>query len=432
VTVLGEGEPVATPDLAALPGPVPSLVAYVVADEALAPAGVLRAFLSEHLPAGLVPQRFVHLASRPLNRTCFVERDGVAAQRINPAARWAVDRRDVSALPPEERRAAVREMARTLTRQPLRLDAAPMARGVGIRESETDAVLVYALDHGIADGWSNFVFSRELVQLYAAGLAGADAALPALPFDTLDFAHDERARFADSGRRDLAFWTAHLRGAPARLDLPKDRPRPALQTFNGASVVRTLPAELGRALVQTTAGLNCAMTVLVHVEQRYGARLRPADLIDARTVRDLAAAIRGHAAAAGAVLGDDGRLIEPVPAGRAPVVPMEPKGTKPPSFFLHGWGGSVLSLLDLARALGPDQPAYGLQAVGADGSLQARRQSGGDRRPACAAHARDGSPRAVLSGRLFGGRAGGLRGGAPARLVRQPGRPVGAARYDTT
>ncbi|MGH7785717.1 MAG: amino acid adenylation domain-containing protein, partial [Candidatus Binatia bacterium] len=378
----------------ALPGPVPSLVAYVVADERLAPAGVLRAFLSEHLPAALVPPRFVHLASLPLNRsgkidrqalpqpgaepgaaaprpvqpessidtrlaalfidllrleavrpsddffdcgghsllamqlvsrvrdsfgvaleiqhvfefptlaalsrcvaelspiarrdgeavapaidrrvpqplsfaqqrlwffaklvpeqgvynipgalrfrrgadlavlqrcidalvarhpslrTCFVERDGVAAQRIDPAARWAVERRDVSALPPEQRRAAVRELARGLTRQPFRLDAAPLARAVLIRESESDAVLVYALNHGIADGWSNFVFSRELVQLYAAALAGADASLPALPFDTLDFAHDERERFADSGHREVEFWTAHLRGAPARLDLP--------------------------------------------------------------------------------------------------------------------------------------------------------------------------------------------------------------------
>ncbi|MGH7786297.1 MAG: AMP-binding protein [Candidatus Binatia bacterium] len=114
-----------------------------------------------------------------------------------------------------------------------------------------------------------------------------------------------------------------------------------------------------------------AMTVLVHIEQRYGARLRPADLIDARTVRDLAAAIRGLTEDAGAAIAaDDGRMIGPMPAGRAPVVPMGPKGTKPPFFFLHGWGGSVLSLLDLARALGPDQPAYGLQAVGSDGTLR--------------------------------------------------------------
>ncbi len=49
------------------------------------------------------------------------------------------------------------------------------------------------------------------------------------------------------------------------------------------------------------------------------------------------------------------------------LVPLQPSGTKPPLFFTHGWGGDVFGLQRLALLLPPDQPSYGLQAVGLDG-----------------------------------------------------------------
>jgi amino acid adenylation domain-containing protein len=49
------------------------------------------------------------------------------------------------------------------------------------------------------------------------------------------------------------------------------------------------------------------------------------------------------------------------------LVPLQPQGAKPPFFFVHGWGGDVYGFLGLAQLLAPDQPAYGIQAVGLDG-----------------------------------------------------------------
>ncbi len=49
------------------------------------------------------------------------------------------------------------------------------------------------------------------------------------------------------------------------------------------------------------------------------------------------------------------------------LVPLQPMGSKPPVFCIHGIGGDVYSFLDLARELAPDRPVYGLQAVGLDG-----------------------------------------------------------------
>ncbi|OLT59486.1 alpha/beta fold hydrolase [Moorena bouillonii] len=56
--------------------------------------------------------------------------------------------------------------------------------------------------------------------------------------------------------------------------------------------------------------------------------------------------------------------------GAAPwssVVPIQPNGSKPPLFCIHGAGGNILSFRDLARYLGSEQPFYGLQSLGLDG-----------------------------------------------------------------
>ena len=52
----------------------------------------------------------------------------------------------------------------------------------------------------------------------------------------------------------------------------------------------------------------------------------------------------------------------------ASLAPLQPRGSRPPLFLTHGWGGDVYGFLDVARALAPSQPVYGLQAVGLDGA----------------------------------------------------------------
>ena len=49
------------------------------------------------------------------------------------------------------------------------------------------------------------------------------------------------------------------------------------------------------------------------------------------------------------------------------LVAIQPSGTKPPLFFVHGVGGNVLNLRPLSLRLGADYPLYGLQAQGLDG-----------------------------------------------------------------
>jgi thioesterase domain-containing protein len=52
------------------------------------------------------------------------------------------------------------------------------------------------------------------------------------------------------------------------------------------------------------------------------------------------------------------------------LVPLQPEGSRPPFFCVHGVGGNVLGFHDLARHLGSDQPFYALQPQGLDGKRE--------------------------------------------------------------
>ena len=92
------------------------------------------------------------------------------------------------------------------------------------------------LHHIACDGWSDGVFWRELV----AGYRGRE--LPPLPVQYGDYAHWQRCWADQDGYAEqLAYWEKHLADLQV-LELPADRPRPAMQSFDGAYVPFTVPA----------------------------------------------------------------------------------------------------------------------------------------------------------------------------------------------
>jgi thioesterase domain-containing protein len=88
------------------------------------------------------------------------------------------------------------------------------------------------------------------------------------------------------------------------------------------------------------------------VEKEFGKKLLLTDLLQAPTIEELVALVR----------------LETPSAARSAVIALQPLGSKPPFYFVHGLGGSVLRFRDLARHMAPDQPFYGLQAQGLDGT----------------------------------------------------------------
>ncbi|MCC4598379.1 amino acid adenylation domain-containing protein, partial [Xanthomonas campestris pv. phormiicola] len=151
------------------------------------------------------------------------------------------------------------------TRTPFDLARGPLIRGRLLRLAEHEHRLLITMHHIVADGWSISVLLQELGALYAAFAQGQPDPLPPLSIQYPDYALWQR-RWLDGPllQRQLAFWREHLQGAPALLELPTDRPRPALQDYTGGTVDLALDADLTAALRRLSQrhGTTVFMTVL--------------------------------------------------------------------------------------------------------------------------------------------------------------------------
>ncbi|WP_214317640.1 non-ribosomal peptide synthetase [Nonomuraea sediminis] len=158
-------------------------------------------------------------------RTAFALRDGEPHQQVRPDLRIPIRRLD---LDPDDLEHLLKEDART----PFTLTEAPLARVTLIRLAPEEHVLAMALHHGVCDGWSTGVLVRELVHCYTTGTPDG---LPELKIQYADLAQPRPEPEA------LAYWRDELADAPV-LDLASDRPRPAVQSFAGATLETRLPA----------------------------------------------------------------------------------------------------------------------------------------------------------------------------------------------
>jgi amino acid adenylation domain-containing protein len=117
------------------------------------------------------------------------------------------------------------------------------------RTGETSHLLFVTMHHIVSDGWSLGIFTRELAALYDAFSAGCESPLSDLAIQYTDYAHWQRRWLsAELLQRQLDHWRTELRGAPEIINLPLDRPRPAVQTYRGCSHSFAIDADLARLL----------------------------------------------------------------------------------------------------------------------------------------------------------------------------------------
>ncbi|HYW09013.1 MAG TPA: condensation domain-containing protein, partial [Longimicrobium sp.] len=182
-------------------------------------------------------------------RTTFRVEDGVPAQHVAEAGWSPLDCIDLSPLPANEREAELRRIATTEAERPFDLEAGPLFRAGLVRLGEREHALLLCAHHAVSDGWSTGVLLRELGALYGAYLRGQPSPLPELPVQYADYAAWQRRHLAgEAMARQAAYWRERLAGAPALLELPTDRPRPAVQTHRGDRLHAGLPAPVLDAL----------------------------------------------------------------------------------------------------------------------------------------------------------------------------------------
>ena len=138
---------------------------------------------------------------------------------------------------------------------PFDLVAGPLLRARLVRAAADDHLLLLTLHHLVCDGWSMGVLLREFVALYEAFVSApadcrpSDSPLPELPIQYADFAVWQREQLRGPALAEqIAYWKDRLAAAPAALDLPTDRPRPAVQSSRGAKHEFGLPRSLTDAL----------------------------------------------------------------------------------------------------------------------------------------------------------------------------------------
>ncbi|MEU4146693.1 amino acid adenylation domain-containing protein, partial [Streptomyces parvulus] len=117
-------------------------------------------------------------------------------------------------------------------------------------------VLLLMVHHIAGDGWSLGPLIRDLAAAYTARASGHAPDWAPLPVQYADFTLWQRAALGDasdrtsSAGRQLAYWKQALAGLPDRLELPADRPLPAVASHRGGRVPLTVPADLHRAAVE--------------------------------------------------------------------------------------------------------------------------------------------------------------------------------------
>jgi amino acid adenylation domain-containing protein len=184
-------------------------------------------------------------------RATFATTDHGPRQIIHPAPSRPLPEIDLRALPASLREDEAERVLVAESRRPFDLEHGPLLRATLVRLSDApdiDAALLLCMHHTASDGWSFRVVVSDLAALYPAALEGKPDPLPELPVRYADFAAWQRRRLdGPEGERQLSYWSEALRGAPTRLDLPADRPRPPVQRFRGAIATRPLPESLARA-----------------------------------------------------------------------------------------------------------------------------------------------------------------------------------------
>ncbi|HYH47367.1 MAG TPA: condensation domain-containing protein, partial [Thermoanaerobaculia bacterium] len=193
-------------------------------------------------------------------RTGFREGpDGQPVQVIEPWSPLGLPAVDLSALSGEAREAEVRRLVREEAGRPFDLAAGRPLRAAVLRldAAAAEHVLLLTVHHIAADGWSVGILVRELAALYGAFRAGRPAAaagLPELPVQYADFAAWQREWLSGAAlETQMAHWRRALAGA-ATLELPTDRPRPAVRNPRGARREVALPPALAEDLRRLARG----------------------------------------------------------------------------------------------------------------------------------------------------------------------------------
>ena len=193
-------------------------------------------------------------------RTRFVAENGQASQTIIPFLQAELSFTDLTNFSTDDRQAEEMRLIAQATETPFDLGQAPLWRVHLLRLNESEHLLIIVFHHIISDGWSVSIFLNELGTAY-----DHSTQLPDLPIQFSDYACWQQEYLqGEILDEQLNYWCEHLRGAPTFLELPTDKPRPAIQKYQGAQISKFVSAKLLNELksLSQREGVTLFMTLL--------------------------------------------------------------------------------------------------------------------------------------------------------------------------
>jgi amino acid adenylation domain-containing protein len=199
-------------------------------------------------------------------RTKFVERDGQPFQVISPPVKLNVSIIDLCDIEDAfSREAAAQRIMTEEVERPFDLSTGTLFRAHLLRLAAAEHTLLLTMHHAVTDRWSNGILLAELGTFYDDYCNDQTFEMPEPVLQYVDFSCWQAERLHGKVLdEDLSFWRAQLRGAPEVFQLPSDRPRPSVQSFEGSNqdfLISKDSAESLNKLAQAE-GVTLYMTLL--------------------------------------------------------------------------------------------------------------------------------------------------------------------------
>jgi len=199
------------------------------------------------------------VARHEILRTVIINSKGIALQRVL-SEDTKFDLREST----ENTEALIEEFIK----KPFQFDSEPLCRGLLLKYSEQEHVLLLVFHHIVVDDWSMGIFYKELNAFYKTYSENKILALPPLPVQYIDYSVWQRSWLqGEVLEKQLSYWQEQLREV-ARLELPTDYPRPKELSYQGGFVYRKLPKELLNQLQEFSQiqGVTLFMSLLASIQ----------------------------------------------------------------------------------------------------------------------------------------------------------------------
>jgi amino acid adenylation domain-containing protein/non-ribosomal peptide synthase protein (TIGR01720 family) len=193
-------------------------------------------------------------------RTNFATNDGLPEQVILPSLTLSLPIIELLGLADSKQEVEVRRLMANEARRPFDLGRDSLLRVSLLKLSENEHILLLTMHHIVSDGWSMRLLIQEAASLYKAFCERKASPLPELSIQYADYAVWQQEWLqGEVLEAELSYWKKELAGVTTASEIPTDRPRPAEQTYVGATTSVLLPVTLTESLKALSACENVTL-----------------------------------------------------------------------------------------------------------------------------------------------------------------------------